>query len=281
MFVKTLNWTCVMINRYLLLIGTYCCFVFQTKGMELALKEHKRHKLVSYKGEQDIPFFPLVRSKYLPSIRNILVKHNNVHDDLLCKVALLPKELRESIVLKMFDNNSIATKVFLKTPFFYAINFVHQDKQLLDKGLFLKEIALDKLFCSSSQIKKNAISIALSQHPVSLFYDDYVFTQKQIEQIRLLEDQEIDTFFSGAQVMVVEPEATWKKYSYLAPCGCAGVGFVSTGIVATTACLAGHCSNFIFIVGGVTVGTSCLLGAIGAGLIYAHVVKNNIRSEVI
>lgn len=259
-----------MNKRLVYIASVYCCVLFQAYSMELVLKKQK-----------DIPFFPLVRNKKKPSMRDVIVKNNNAHEDLLCNVALLPEELREEIALKMFNNNIVAAESFLKTPFIYAMTFYHQDKSLLENGFFVKEMPLDRFFCLSAAHKKNIVEIISSKHPINFFYKNCVLTQEQIEQMRLLDSQVLDEFFSGQEVIVLEPETTWKKYSYGIPCGCAGIGFVSTAIVSTAACLAGHCSKFIFVVGGITVASSCILGVVGAGVLYAHVIKKNIRREVI
>lgn len=259
-----------MVKQFLFMMSIYFSVFFQIHGMELVIKKQK-----------DIPFFPLVRNKKKPSMRDVIVKNNSAHEDLLCNVALLPEELRKEIALKMFNNNIVAAESFLKTPFIYAMTFYHQDKSLLENGFFVKKMPLDRFFCLSAAHKKNIVEIISSKHPINFFYKNRVLTQEQIEQVRLLDSQGLDGFFTGEEVIVLEPETTWKKYSYGIPCGCAGIGFVSTAIVSTAACLSGHCSKFIFVVGGITVASSCILGAVGAGVLYAHVIKKNIHREVI
>lgn len=270
-----------MHKQFIFLVSFACCYVFHMRGMELAItKKIHKEKFSSFVLE-DIPFFPLIRNKKNPAIGDIVIANGVKHQGLLCNIAVLPEELREVIILKMFDHNPIAARVFLRTPFFYAMTFYHENKQLLRERLFIKEMSLDRLYCWSAEQKKEVMELSQSRHPAHFFYQERVFTQERVAEIRLLDLSVRDDFFVGEEVLVIEPEESWRKYSYVIPCGCAGVGLASTAIVSTAGCLIGYCSKFIFVFGGITAVTSCMLGAVGAALLYADTIRKNIRREII
>jgi|GEM_PF-6808970 len=274
-------------NRSVLLIFFYC-FISNIWGMELVLLK---------KDLEQVPlvYYPFCSTKKCHSMRVIIDREDRKYKEndhclhkILHEIALLPKELRKKIVEYMFIENEFetvnnkATKLFLKTPFLYAITFYQQDKQLLENNIFLlKKPPISDLFCMCSSDKRAIINTIQSQHVTSLVYDMPVYTQEQFDDIKELDKERLEMFFTEREVMVIADESGWRKHAHWIPCILTGLWLASTALVAIVKCsMQDHCSQDVLIPCGISAVCSSVLGGTSSGIIYATVVKKNIRREV-
>jgi len=237
--------------------------------------------LIERKKQHEATCSTLIEKQYTP-ICDIIREHDIPCQDWISHFAVLPQELQKKIVMTMFDGNEKAAHLFLCAPFLYGITFYQEVKKEIAQNdrLFSPE-KLPALFCMPYQSRLKYRQIACFQTFKSditkILFDEVVYTESDLHDIKELEQEERDIFFPEKKIKVVELPVVPSNIR-----NCIIASVFSIAMTITTGSLGIVYSGRLqplFITGVVVAGLTTVASVSSLAILYAQSTRESIREE--